>query len=233
MPALSTAHRPILAEFLGTFALVFVGCGGLMVGDRFPGSVPGWAIPVVFGLVVALMIRAFGSLSGAHFNPAVTAAFVLTGHLPKRQAPGYWFAQFLGAVVAIALLGLLLPAGDRYGGTVPSVSAPQALAWEMVLSFLLMLVILTVSSDPRPDAMSPPIAIGATVALDAWIGGPVTGASMNPARSLAPALAEGHLEWLWLYFLGPVAGMLAAALVYILLFARRPDLDLRSGDLLG
>lgn len=211
--------RKALAEFLGTFVVVLAGCGSLMVSDRFPGSIPSWAIPGVFGLAVALMIRTWGAVSGAHFNPAVSAAFAAIGRLPLRRMLSYWLAQVLGALVAIGLLALLLPHGAHYGATLPSVPLLQAFGWEAVLTFVLMLVILA-STEPGSEGMSPAVAIGATVGLDALFGGPVTGASMNPARSFAPALAEGRLDLMWLYLLGPMTGAIAAALVYTLLAQR-------------
>lgn len=227
---MSHVPRQLLAEFVGTGVLVLVGCGGLTVSDRFPGSLPAWSIPLLFGLAAATMIRSMGAISGGHFNPAVTAAFAVTGHLPKHRAVGYWLAQVTGALAAIGLLILLLPPGTHFGGTVPSVSPLQALGWEALWSFVLMGVILAVSTDVPPAGAA--VAIGATIAMAAWVGGPVTGASMNPARSFAPLLAEGNLGELWIYVLGPLAGTLAAAFVYPLLFVARPP-DRRHGEAAG
>jgi aquaporin NIP len=206
--------RKALAEFIGTFALVFAGCGAAMVSERFPGTVAPGAVPVVFGLVVAAMIYAVGHISGAHFNPAVTLAFAVGKHFPRRQLLGYWAAQFLGALAACGMLVLLLPDGVSFGATVPRVSAWQALGWEILLSFFLMFVIISVATDTRAVGTMAGAAIGATVMLAAFVGGPVTGASMNPARSLAPALFERQWVSLWVYFLGPGIGAVAAALVY-------------------
>lgn len=202
------------AEAIGTFALVFAGCGALMVAERFPGSVAPGAVPIVFGLVVAVMIYAVGHLSGAHFNPAVTLGFASVGRFPKREIPVYWAAQFLGAIAAIALLSAILPPNPGYGATLPNVAGFPALVWEAILTFLLMFVILAVATDTRAHGALAGLAIGATVSLDAFVGGPITGASMNPARSLAPALWQGQWQALWIYFVGPGLGAVIAAFTY-------------------
>jgi aquaporin NIP len=206
--------RRAIAEGLGTFGLVFAGCGALMVAERFPGSVAPGAVPMVFGLVIAAMIYALGHLSGAHFNPAVTLGFASVGRFPKREVPAYWAAQVLGAVLAVGSLWLLLPPGQTFGATLPQVPAWQALGWEVILTFWLMLVIISVATDQRASGAMAGLAIGMTVALDAFAGGPITGASMNPARSLAPALFQGHFQVLWIYFAGPAIGAVAAAFTY-------------------
>ena len=206
--------RPALAETIGTFVLVFAGCGAIMVSQRFPGTVAPGAIPVVFGLVVAAMIYAVGHISGAHFNPAVTLGFAAVGRFPKNHVPLYWAAQCAGAVAASAALAGLLPAGPGYGATLPAVPALAALAWEAILTFILMFVIIAVATDTRAHGPVAGIAIGAAVCLDAFFGGPVTGASMNPARSLGPALFQGSLSSMWLYVLGPILGAVAGAFAY-------------------
>lgn len=203
-----------IAELIGTFALVFAGCGSIMVIERFPGTLPAGAVPVIFGLVVAAMIYATGHISGAHFNPAVTVAFAAARHFSFRNCLAYILAQVLGAVLAMTLLVQLLPAGELFGATVPHVSPAQSLGWEIILSFFLMFVIIAVATDTRAEGTMAGAAIGATVMLCAFVGGPVTGASMNPARSLAPALFEGRLDVLWIYLLGPVIGTVTAALTY-------------------
>lgn len=204
-----------LAEFIGTFTMVFAGCGAVMVAERFPGTLAPSAIPVVFGLAVTVMIYAVGHISGAHFNPAVTLAFALTRHFPPRSVPFYWAAQCLGSIAAIGLLVILLPPGQSFGTTFSSVHPPQALVWEGVLSFFLMFVIMAVATDTRAEGTMAGAAIGATVMLAAFMGGPVTGASMNPARSLGPSLFQGDLSQLWIYTLGPMAGASLAAWVYV------------------
>lgn len=202
------------AELLGTFVLVFAGCGAVMVAERFPGSIPNAAIPIVFGLAVAVMIYAVGHISGAHFNPAVTLAFAIARRFPTGEIPSYWAAQFLGAGIAIAALTLLLPQGHSFGSTIPAVSTWQAFGWETILTACLMFVIIAVATDSRAVGTMAGAAIGGTVALAAFIGGPITGASMNPARSLAPAIAQGTLSSIWIYFAAPVIGAVLAALLY-------------------
>ena len=206
--------KALIAEMIGTFALVFAGCGAIMVSQRFPGTVAPGAIAMVFGLVVGAMIYAVGHISGAHFNPAVTLGFAVVGRFPRWDVPGYWAAQLAGAVAAIVVLDALLPSGPGFGATVPTVPALAAVGWEAVLTFFLMFVIIAVATDTRAHGPIAGVAIGAVVALDAFFGGPVTGASMNPARSLAPALFQGELSTLWIYFVGPAAGAVAAALTY-------------------
>lgn len=206
-------HKSV-AEAIGTFVLVFMGCGSVMISERFSGSIPPVAIPMVFGLAVSAMIYALGHISGAHFNPAVTLAFAIARHFPGKQVLAYWSAQFSGALFAIALLHLSLPPGESYGATVPALPWFQALIWEMALTFTLMFVIIAVATDTRAMGTMAGAAIGATVALGAFVGGPLTGASMNPARSLAPALAQGEAKVLWIYFLGPILGAALAALAY-------------------
>ncbi len=203
-----------VAELVGTFAIVFAGCGGVMVAERFPGSLPPGAVPVVFGLVGTAMIYALGHISGAHFNPAVTAAFALARHFPGRQVLAYWAAQTAGAFLAVSLLALLLPGGALFGATVPAVPALSAVLWELILTFFLMFVIIAVATDTRAEGTMAGAAIGATVTFSAFLGGPVTGASMNPARSLAPAVFQGRLDVIWIYFAGPFAGAILAAFLY-------------------
>ena len=218
-----TLWKRSLAEAIGTFTLVFAGCGSIMVAERFPGAVPPGAIPLVFGLAVTVMIYAVGHISGAHFNPAVTLAFAVGRHFPVKDVLYYWLAQFAGALAASGALTLLLPIGRAYGTTYSSVHPPQALAWEGVLTFFLMFVIMAVATDTRAEGTMAGAAIGATVMLAAFVGGPVTGASLNPARSLAPALFQGQLGQMWIYVLGPVLGAVAAALLYNYLRHDAPD----------
>lgn len=206
--------RKATAEFIGTFALVFSGCGSIMVIERFPQTLSPYVVPVVFGLVVAAMIYALGHISGAHFNPAVTFAFTVVRHLPARQMIVYFFAQFLGGLFALALLSTILPSGELYGATIPHVGFIDAWIWEVTLSFFLMFVIMAVATDTRAVGMLAGVAIGATVMFCAFVGGPVTGASMNPARSLAPAIFENQLSTFWIYLTGPMSGAALAAFVY-------------------
>jgi MIP family channel proteins len=202
------------AEFLGVFALVFFGCGSLMLLERYPGTLTPAVIPVIFGTVVMTMVYALGHISGAHFNPAVTLAFTIARHFPKKEVPVYWAAQFAGGLLAMLLLSFLLSPGETFGATIPQLPLPAALGWEIVLTFFLMLVIMAVATDTRAVGTMAGVAIGAVVMLGAYVGGPLTGASMNPARSLAPALFQNEMNALWLYFVGPNVGAVAAALIY-------------------
>lgn len=218
---MSRLSQKALAEAIGTFALVFAGCGSIMVAERFPGAMAPMAPAVVFGLVVAAMIYAVGHISGAHFNPAVTAAFAVARHFPRREILAYWFAQGVGACVAIGLLKAILPPGLTYGATLPAVGIFQALVCEVILTFFLMFVIVAVATDTRAVGVMAGAAIGTTVMFCALMGGPITGASMNPARSFAPALFSGHLDVFWIYAVGPFAGAILAACLYTWLLAER------------
>jgi aquaporin NIP len=210
----------LVAEMAGTFALVFAGCGAIMV-DAKTGSLGHLGVALSFGLVIAVMIAALGHVSGAHFNPAVTAGFALGRHFPARLVPAYWAAQLLGACVAALVLRASLGDVGGLGATTPSGSAGQAFLWEVVLTVFLMLVILAVATDTRAISQLAALAIGGTVALDALFGGPVTGASMNPARSLAPTIAGGPTDGLWIYLAAPVVGAAAAVGLYAYLAAER------------
>ncbi len=184
-----------------------------MVNAEF-GGLGGVGIAATFGLVIMVMIYALGHVSGAHFNPAVTFAFALTRHFPWPRVGTYWLAQATGAIVAAALLRASLGDVADVGATLPSGSDRQAFLWEVLLTFFLMLVIVAVATDTRAVGEAAAIAIGGTVALDALFGGPVTGASMNPARSLGPALVSGETSSLWVYLLAPLCGAAAGAVAY-------------------
>jgi len=203
----------LAAELVGTFALVFAGCGAVMV-DAKTHALGQVGVAFTFGLVIMAMIYAVGHISGAHFNPAVTFAFALSRHFPWPRLLGYWSAQCLGAICAAALLRASLGNIAHVGATLPAGSQGQAFLWELVLSFFLMFVIMAVATDTRAVGEAAAIAIGGTVALDALVGGPVSGASMNPARSLGPALVSGELHALWLYLVAPLLGASLGALTY-------------------
>ena len=202
--------RPLAAEFIGTFALVFAGTGAIVIDDVSHGAVTHVGVSLVFGLVVLALIQAFGESSGAHINPAVTLSFAAAGRFPARRIPGYLTAQIGGALAASFTLRALFPLHSTLGATLPSGSDTQALVLECLLSFFLMLVILSVSSGARERGLMAGVAIGAVVALEALFAGPICGASMNPARSLAPALVSGSVEHLWIYLVAPTLGMLLA-----------------------
>ena len=210
---MSPRARSLAAEAIGTFALVFAGCGAIMV-DAKTHQLGHVGIAITFGLVITAMIYAVGHVSGAHFNPAVTLSFALTRHFPRRQIVPYWGAQLAGALLAAAVLRGSLGNVAHIGATYPSGSDGQAFLWETVLSFFLMLVIIAVATDTRAVGEAAAIAIGATVGLDAMFGGPISGASMNPARSLGPGLVSGDLHAIWIYLLAPILGASLGALAY-------------------
>ena len=202
-------RRP-LAEFLGTFILVFAGTGAIVI-DHLTGGVIGHAgIALTFGLVVLAMIYTFGDISGAHLNPAVSIAFAAAGRFPWKEVPLYLGSQLAGAFAASGLLKFLFPGPGTLGTTLPAGSASQSFVLEVVLTAILMLVILSVSTGSKEKGITAGIAIGAVVGLEAMFAGPICGASMNPARSLAPALGSGHLGHLWLYPAATVLGALLA-----------------------
>ena len=194
------------AEFLGTFGLVFAGTGAIVINQTSQGAVTHPGIALVFGLVVLAMIYAFGDVSGAHLNPAVTTAFALARRFPWAEMPAYIGSQIAGAFAASALLRALFPASRTLGATLPAGTALQSFILEIVLTFLLMLVVLSVSTGAKEKGITAGIAIGAVIALEAMFAGPICGASMNPARSLAPAIVGGQLQHLWVYLLAPVLG---------------------------
>src|SRR5438093_178006 len=205
--------RALVAEMIGTFALVFAGAGAVMV-DAKTHALGYVGVAITFGLVIMAMIYAVGHISGAHFNAAVTFAFALTRHFPWRRALGYWLAQFVGAVTAAALLRGSLGNIAHVGATLPSGSQAQSFLWELVMSAFLMFVILAVATDTRAVGEAAAIAIGGTIGLDAMFGGPISGASMNPMRSLGPALVSGDLHALWLYIFAPLLGTALGGLAY-------------------
>ena len=195
-----------LAEFFGTFGLVFAGTGAIVINHASNGAIGHAGIALTFGLIVLAMIYAFGDVSGAHLNPAVTTAFALARRFSWREAPLYVTAQVLGAFVASGLLRGLFPADQTLGATVPAGPAAQSFVLEAVLTFLLMLVILSVSTGAKEKGITAGIAIGSVIGLEAMFAGPICGASMNPARSLSPAVVSGHLEYIWVYLAGPLLG---------------------------
>jgi len=203
------------AEAIGTFALVFAGCGAIVTEAQHPGTLGAVGIAFVFGLIIMAMVYATGHLSGAHLNPAVTFAFVLTRHFPRAEALAYIAGQLVGALAAAGLLAAIWPSDPAaLGTTLPTVGVGSALAYEAVLTAFLMFVIMAVATDTRAVGAAAAIAIGGTVGLDALFGGPITGASMNPARSIGPALVSGELQDLWIYIVAPLVGATIGALAY-------------------
>lgn len=211
-----------LAEFLGTFAIVFAGTGAIIAHGVSKGVVTHPGIAATFGGVVLVAIYAFGKISGAHFNPAVTVAFAAAGRFRWGQVPAYVASQCAGAVAASGLLTLLFPAVRNLGATVPSDGAIQSLVYETLLTAFLMLVILQVSVGAKEQGITAGMVIGGTVGLEAMFAGPICGASMNPARSLGPALFQGSLDSLWIYCLGPMVGALLAVPLHRILQAASP-----------
>ncbi len=201
-----------LLELFGTFALVFCGPGAIIMNDNSGGVITHVGIAITFGLIVMAMIYAIGGQSGAHINPAVTIAFWTTGTFPKKEVIPYITAQITGAVLASATLYILFPLHTTQGATIPLNSNMQAFILEIILSFILMFVIIKVSTGSKETGTMAGIAIGGVVGLEAMFAGPITGASMNPARSIAPALFSGDLQYLWLYISAPIIGMLLASL---------------------
>jgi len=199
---------------IGTFALVFAGCGAIMVDRLTGGSITTLGIGITFGLVIMVMVYATGHISGAHFNPSVTLAFAATGHFSWREVPAYVAGQLIAALLAASMLKVVLGPVADLGATFPAGTATQSLMLESVLTFFLMFVITSVATDGRAVGLMAGCAIGGTVALGAIFGGPISGASMNPARSLGPALASGRLDSLWIYVAGPVLGAIAGAFAY-------------------
>jgi len=207
--------RRAAAEGLAAFALVFAGCGAVVANQRYGAALGVVGIGLVFGLIIMVMVYATGHLSGAHINPAVTIAFTVTRHFPTRDAVAYIGAQLAGAsAAALALLAVWTDKPAHLGATVPTVGVGSAVLYEALLTAFLMFVIMAVATDTRAVGAAAAIAIGGTIGLDALFGGPVTGASMNPARSFGPALVSGEWRDFWVYVIGPVAGAAAGALAY-------------------
>jgi aquaporin Z len=209
--------KRFIAEFLGTFALVFAGTGAIIIDQQSHGVITHAGIAMTFGLIVMSMIYAFGDISGAHLNPAVSIAFTVAGRFPMKQLGPYIFSQLAGAVLASFVLKFMFPDNALLGATMPAGSEMQSFVMEFILTFFLMLVILNVASGSKEVGMFAGIAIGGVVALEAMFAGPVCGASMNPVRSLSPAVASGHTEHLWIYIAAPIVGAVASVPVFKLL----------------
>jgi aquaporin Z len=202
------------AEAIGTFIVVFAGTGSVVVNEVSGGKIGQLGIGLVFGLIVLAMIYTLGRISGAHLNPAVTLGFVVGGKMDFREVPFYWIAQIGGALLASCALKTIFMDSRDLGITLPSGSWSQSFALEFILSLILMFVIMGVAHDERAEGMMAGVAIGATIALEAVFGGPISGASMNPARSIAPAIVSGNFNFLWIYCVAPLLGTAAGSFLY-------------------
>jgi aquaporin Z len=208
------ALRKFLAEFLGTFALIFAGTGAIVINAESGGAITHLGVALTFGLIVLAMIYTLGDVSGAHMNPAVTVAFAVAGLFPFASVLLYIAAQVTGALLASLTLHFLFPQNATLGATLPAGLPVQSFVLEFILSAILMFVILNVSHGAKEKGITAGIVVGSVIALEALFAGPICGASMNPARSLAPAIVSGHLEHLWIYLVAPVLGMLLAIPLY-------------------
>ena len=202
--------KRFISEIIATFALVFCGTGAMVINDFTGGTVTHVGVAITFGLIVMGMIYAFGDISGAHMNPAVTIGFAYAKKFPWKEVPAYVLAQFIGAFLASGILLYLFPESQTLGATLPGLSATKVFILEIILSFFLMVVIINVSTGAKEIGVVAGIAIGSVVLLEAMFAGPVTGASMNPARSIAPAVVSGNLADIWIYIFAPIIGCLLA-----------------------
>ncbi len=202
--------KKYISEFIGTFALIFCGTGAMTINEVTGGSIGHVGIAITWGLIVMAMIYAFGEISGAHFNPAVSISFAYAKKFPWSEVPKYIFFQVLGAITASCVLWFLFPESEFYGATIASTDALRAFVLELILTFFLMVTIINVSTGSKEVGTMAGIAIGGVVLLEAMFAGPITKASMNPARSLAPALVSGKFTDLWLYMVAPILGALLA-----------------------
>jgi aquaporin Z len=198
------------AEFIGTFALIFCGTGSIIINQETDGIITHAGIAITFGLIVMSMIYALGNISGCHINPAVTIAFTLAKKFPLKQVLPYVGSQLAGAFLASVTLGYLFPYNNTLGATLPSGAALQSFIIEFILTFFLMLVIINVATGSKEQGMFAGLAIGSVVLLEAMFAGPISGASMNPARSIAPAVVSGSIQHLWVYIIAPILGAAAA-----------------------
>lgn len=206
--------KKYVAELIGTFALIFCGTGAVIINEQTNGQVGHIGIAMTFGLIVTALIYAFGDKSGAHFNPAVTIAFSLANLFPAKKILPYIVSQIVGAFIASLLLKLLFPANLNLGATIPTGSHLQSFILEIVLTFILMLVILFTSQGSKETGTMAGLAIGGVVLLEAMFAGPISGASMNPVRSLSPAIVSGNIATLWIYLTAPVLGAALATLIW-------------------
>jgi aquaporin NIP len=198
--------RQPFTEFIGTFIMVFAGTSAIVINDLHGGVITHMGIALVFGMVVAAVIYSLGNISGAHINPAVTIAFWLANRFPKNKVAPYIIAQILGAIAASIVISFMFAEHSTLGATIPSGTAMQSFILELILTFILMLTIINVATGSKEQGIMAGVAIGSVVALEALFAGPVSGASMNPARSIGPALISGNISELWIYIAAPTIG---------------------------
>ncbi|WGD34829.1 aquaporin [Olleya sp. YS] len=208
--------KKYLAETIGTFAMIFCGCGAMTINEITHGSITHVGIASVWGLIVMAMIYAFGATSGAHFNPAVSIGFATAKKFAWKEVPRYLIAQFLGAIIAIALLSFLFPESQFLGESTPMIDYPdyKAAILEFILTFILMIVIINISTGSKEIGVMAGIAVGGVILLEAMFAGPITKASMNPVRTIAPAIFTGHFNHVWFYILAHILGAISAVLSY-------------------
>ncbi|OWM86221.1 hypothetical protein CDL15_Pgr011045 [Punica granatum] len=234
-PEVVVLIQKVIAEVIGTYFVIFAGCGSVAVNKIYGGSISFPGISVVWGLIVMVMVYSVGHISGAHFNPAVTITFAIFRHFPFKQVPLYIVAQLIGSTLASGTLCLLFNVKhDSYFGTVPVGSNLQSLVLEIIISFLLMFVISGVATDNRSIGELAGIAVGMTITLNVFVAGPVSGASMNPARSIGPAITVHIYKGLWVYIVGPIVGTILGGFAYNLIrFTDKPLRELtNSGSFL-
>ena len=198
--------KKLAAEFIGTFALVFAGTGAIVINETIGGGISHVGIALTFGLIVLAMIYTLGDISGAHLNPAVSLGFFAARRFPLRQTIEYIASQCAGALAASGVLRILFPQNATLGATLPAGSTIQSFVLEAILTGILMFVILGVSTGAAEKGITAGIAVGAVIALEAMFAGPISGASMNPARSLGPAAVSQHFQHLWIYLVAPMIG---------------------------
>lgn len=208
-----------LAEVIGTFALVFCGTGAIVINQEAGGVITHSGIAITFGLIVAAMIYTLGDISGAHLNPAVSIAFWFARVFPGKEILPYIISQTVGAFAASLTLHYLFPANLKLGSTLPAGTASQSFILEFILTFILMLVIMRVAKGGKEQGLFAGIAIGSVVLLEAMFAGPICGASMNPIRSIAPAIVSGNMNHLWIYIFAPIVGAILAVFAFKILKA--------------
>jgi aquaporin Z len=213
-------YRKYFGEIVGTFALIFCGTGAIIINQESGGAITHLGIAITFGLIVASMIFALGDVSGAHLNPAVTLSFAVKKRFPWKHVTPYIIAQAFGAFAATVTLHFLFPNNDTLGATIPSGSQAQSFILEVILTLILVMVIFNVTTGAKEKGLTAAIAIGGVVGLEALFAGPICGASMNPIRSISPAVVSGHVESLWIYILAPTIGALLGVLIHNLLYPK-------------